>query len=148
MEPSSRTSRTALRLTVLLAAALPCAPAQTMERGPTRNPHGPLTTPCGSCHTSLSWSPLRAIPEFSHNRETRYPLRGMHEKVECRLCHTSLVFSNVGSKCADCHADIHRRQFGARCEDCHTVKGWQVGVQSIRSHSARFPLIGAHASVN
>ncbi len=119
-----------------------------MQRGPTTNPHGPsLKTPCGSCHTSTSWSPIRAIPEFDHNRETKFPLRGMHEKVQCGLCHTKLVFTNVGSQCADCHADIHRAQFGAKCDECHNVKGWQDGIKSAREHSARFPLIGAHASV-
>jgi hypothetical protein len=88
------------------------------------------------------------MPEFDHNRETRYPLRGLHEKVECRLCHTRLVFTDAGTKCADCHADIHRRQFGARCEECHTVKGWRVGLAALRTHSARFPLIGGHAAVD
>jgi hypothetical protein len=63
-------------------------------------------------------------------------------------CHTKLVFTNVGTKCADCHADIHRRQFGANCESCHSVKGWRVSLQQIREHQNRFPLIGAHATVD
>ena len=54
---------------------------------------------------------IRAIPEFSHD-STRYPLRGMHEKVSCTGCHTKPVFTDVGKNCADCHADIHRAQFG------------------------------------
>ena len=66
-------------------------------------------------------------------------------KVECRQCHTSLLFTRVAAKCADCHADIHRRQFGANCEQCHTVKGWQVALRSVREHQNRFPLLGAHA---
>ena len=140
-----------LPLLLLALASLPTSAGERkdeMQRGPTRNPHGPaLKTPCGSCHTSSSWTPIRAIPEFDHNRETSFALRGMHEKVQCGLCHTKLVFSDVGTKCADCHADIHRRQFGAKCEDCHSVKGWQDGVKSIQEHSARFPLIGAHATV-
>jgi hypothetical protein len=71
----------------------------------------------------------------------------MHEKVQCVQCHTKLVFKNVGSTCADCHADIHRRQFGANCEQCHTVNGWNVSVQAIQNHFNRFPLVGAHASL-
>ncbi len=141
-----------VQLLLLLALASPAVSAGErkgdMQRGPTRNPHGPaLKTPCGSCHTSTSWSPIRPIPEFDHNRETSFPLRGMHEKVACGLCHTKLVFSDVGTKCAECHADIHRRQFGAKCEDCHNVRGWQDGIKSTQEHSARFPLIGAHATV-
>ncbi|MBI3664424.1 MAG: hypothetical protein HY234_15420 [Acidobacteria bacterium] len=65
--------------------------------------------------------------------------------MQCRLCHSSLVFTNVSTKCADCHADIHRRQFGAQCEQCHTVKGWRVTLQTVQQHQNRFPLLGAHA---
>lgn len=113
----------------------------------TRSPHGNLAIPCQNCHTAASWKPIRAIPEFDHNR-TRYPLHGMHENVACVQCHTKPVFSNVGTKCADCHADIHRRQFGAACEQCHTVAGWNVSMQSIRNHDNRFPLMGAHATLD
>ena len=119
-------------------------PGQAAAHVDTRSPHGNLDIPCQNCHTATSWKPIRAIPEFDHNK-TRYPLRGMHAGVACTGCHTSLVFTNVGNKCADCHADIHRRQMGAQCEQCHTVKGWLVTPQQIRDHQNRFPLLGAHA---
>ena len=113
----------------------------------TRSPHGPLAIPCENCHSQTSWKPIRAVPEFDHNK-TSYPLRGMHAKVDCVQCHTKLVFSNVGAQCSDCHADIHRRQFGANCEECHSVIGWNVSLQAVRAHENRFPLIGAHAAVD
>src|SRR5947209_5514834 len=128
----------------MLAAGAPSAPAQVSAQ--TRSPHGNLNIPCQNCHTSLGWKPIRAVPEFDHNR-TSYPLRGMHENVSCTQCHTKPVFTNVGSKCADCHADIHRGQMGARCEQCHTVKGWNIAVKDIQNHENRFPLVGAHAAV-
>ena len=108
------------------------------------NPHGPISMPCQKCHTYTSWKPIRSNPEFNHDH-TGYPLRGMHQKVACTQCHTSLVFKNVSTHCADCHADIHRRQFGANCESCHSVKGWQVSLKEISDHQNRFPLVGAHA---
>lgn len=108
------------------------------------NPHGPISVPCQNCHTYTSWKPARSNPEFNHD-QTGYPLRGMHQKVECTKCHSSLIFKKVSSHCADCHADIHRRQFGANCESCHSVKGWQISNKDIRDHFNRFPLIGAHA---
>jgi hypothetical protein len=111
------------------------------------NPHGPIAIPCQNCHTYTSWKPIRAAPEFNHD-QTGYPLRGMHRKVACTECHTSLVFHNVGKNCADCHADIHRGQMGANCQSCHSVQGWQVSIQAIRNHDNRFPLIGAHALVD
>jgi hypothetical protein len=57
------------------------------------------------------------------------------------------VFTNVGKNCADCHADIHRRQMGPDCAQCHTVQGWNIAVQQVRDHQNRFPLLGAHATV-
>lgn len=121
--------------------------AGQQQRTPeTRSPHGPLNIACDNCHTFTSWKPIRSKPEFDHNK-TKYPLLGMHQKVACMQCHTSPVFSNVGTKCADCHADIHKGQFGANCASCHTVKGWQVSLQQTREHFNRFPLIGAHATL-
>jgi hypothetical protein len=118
----------------------------TSPQAKVTNPHGRLATPCQNCHTYTSWKPIRSMPEFHHD-STGYPLRGMHQKVGCTQCHTSLIFKNVSTHCADCHADIHRRQFGANCESCHSVKGWNVSLDAIRNHQNRFPLIGAHALV-
>jgi hypothetical protein len=116
-------------------------------RGRTANPHGPLKIPCENCHSTAAWKPIRQAPEFSHDRQTTFPLRGMHQGVPCQQCHVNRVFKNVGTRCADCHADVHRRQFGANCQECHTVRGWQVAISAIQQHTNRFPLIGAHAAV-
>ncbi|HEY2120525.1 MAG TPA: hypothetical protein VGH37_15145 [Candidatus Acidoferrum sp.] len=122
-------------------ASFPAAQNQT-----TRNPHGPINIPCENCHTSAGWRPIRVVPEFDHNK-TKYPLRGMHEKVKCVQCHIQPVFTNVGKNCADCHADIHRRQMGSDCAQCHTVKGWNIATKQVLDHQNRFPLLGAHAAV-
>ncbi len=132
---------------LVMLGVLPGVCAQTFERGPTHSPHGPLAIPCSSCHTEKGWKTLRAVPEFDHNTQTSYPLRGMHEGVKCSLCHSKLVFKQTSTRCADCHADLHRRQFGADCAECHSVKGWTVAVRNIRDHLNRFPLLGAHAMV-
>jgi hypothetical protein len=133
---------------ILLALLLPLglAAEQPQERASTRSPHGPLNIACQSCHTNLSWKPIRAFPDFDHNK-TAYPLRGMHAAVGCNQCHIKAVFTDVGHKCAECHADIHRGQMGAKCESCHSVKGWQVSIKDIQQHQNRFPLIGAHATL-
>jgi hypothetical protein len=112
-----------------------------------RSPHGNLNIPCQNCHTSAGWKPIRAVPEFDHNK-TKYPLRGLHEAVACTQCHAKPVFSNTGTYCADCHADIHRRQMGANCEQCHTVKGWSIVLQRVKEHDNRFPLAGGHAGLD
>jgi len=138
-----------------LAAAAVCAllggaPAPGLGQGRqqtvSRSPHGNLSIPCQNCHTSVGWKPIRAVPEFDHDK-TSYPLRGLHQNVACTRCHAKPVFSNTGTHCADCHADIHRRQMGASCEQCHTVRGWNILVQSVREHENRFPLVGGHAGL-
>src|SRR5579864_16590 len=121
--------------------------AQTDKLARTQNPHGPLAIACENCHTTTSWSPIRRTVEFDHNRETNFPLRGLHQNVQCSSCHVKKVFTNVGKQCADCHADIHRRQMGAACQNCHTVNGWKVDSSAIQNHLNRFPLIGAHAAL-
>src|SRR6267154_1687761 len=116
------------------------------QRVTTRSPHGPLAIPCENCHTAAGWRPIRAVPEFDHNK-TAYPLRGMHEKVQCTQCHAKPVFTEVGKHCQDCHADIHQRKMGTDCAQCHSVQGWNIAVQKVRDHQNRFPLLGAHAAV-
>src|SRR6266481_4457789 len=116
------------------------------QRVTTRSPHGPLAIPCENCHTAAGWRPIRAVPEFDHNK-TRYPLRDMHEKVQCTQCHFKPVFTDVGKNCEECHADIHQRKMGTNCAQCHTVRGWNIAVQRVKDHQNRFPLFGAHAAV-
>src|SRR6478752_7515196 len=91
------------KLVFLLILAFFLLAKGAQASGGTHSPHGSLAVPCQNCHTASAWKPIRAVPEFDHN-QTRYPLRGMHEKVPCASCHTKMVFSNVGTKCADCHA--------------------------------------------
>jgi Zn finger protein HypA/HybF involved in hydrogenase expression len=134
----------------LLASLVPSASAQAgmdAAQAASRNPHGAITIPCESCHTFTSWKPIRSLPDFDHNK-SRFPLRGMHQGVRCTQCHVMMQFQNAGTRCADCHADLHRGQFGGRCEQCHTVKGWALAVKSIQQHQNRFPLAGAHATVD
>ena len=132
---------------VLFLLALPaCANGVPPQQQTTRSPHGPLAIPCENCHTASGWRPIRKVLEFDHNK-TAYPLRGMHEKVQCTQCHIKPVFTDVGKNCQDCHADIHQRRMGTDCAQCHTVLGWQIATQQIKNHQNRFPLFGAHAAV-
>src|SRR3954470_18816934 len=117
MDRNSKTKQPALLVLLVLAFAAagmaqkntPQPPPQNLQRGPVRSPHGSMNIACANCHTSLNWQPLRASLEFDHSRETTYPLKGMHAQVECRQCHTSMIFRDASTRCADCHADLHRR---------------------------------------
>ena len=130
----------------MLAWSAHILPAQDAVRGRIANPHGPLKVPCENCHSTTAWKPIRTRPEFQHNAQTRFALRGMHQVVQCRDCHVDLQFAKASTRCADCHADLHRGQFGPDCQNCHTVQGWKVAVSAVRLHSNRFPLLGAHGA--
>ena len=132
---------------LLIGMSAPSFGQGDRQRSISRSPHGSLNIACQNCHTSVGWKPIRAVPEFDHNK-TSYPLRGLHENVACTRCHAKMVFSDTGTHCADCHADIHRRQMGANCEQCHTVKGWSILLQTVREHTNRFPLVGGHAGLD
>ena len=60
---------------------------------------------CEGCHTATAWKPIRPHPEFNHNTQTAYALRGMHAGVACQGCHMNPVFKRTAHDCAACHAD-------------------------------------------
>mgnify|MGYP003880843823 CR=1 FL=1 len=82
---------------------------------------------------------------FDHDK-TKFPLRGKHASEECKSCHKSLRFSDVGKTCIDCHRkdDTHKGKLGAACGDCHTDRNWR---ESKFDHDrTRFALVGKHRS--
>ncbi len=138
----------AMLLAIAGAAVVGLGAVQNPQQyqGKTENPHGPLKIPCERCHTTTSWKPIRPFPDFNH-ATTRYPLKGMHKRVDCMQCHINPIFSEVGGQCADCHADIHRRQLGSDCEQCHSDRDWRNVARHVNGHENRFPLLGAHVAV-
>ena len=87
-----------------------------------------LGTACESCHGTRSWQAWR----FDHDRETRYPLAGRHQRAGCESCHTQPAPAGrraapLDTACVGCHArdDVHERGFGLRCDQCHQPSGWR-----------------------
>ena len=103
-------------------------------------------TDCKRCHGSGKWSQSA----FKHDRDTKYPLRGLHAKAACQACHTGpMRTQNVETACYACHKadDVHRGQEGRECQNCHNEGGW--GKQVKFEHDlTRFPLLGAHATTS
>jgi len=76
---------------------------------------------CAACHTPKGWLQWR----FDHNTQTRFPLTGVHVRVECHTCHDKPVTGKpvLDTVCGSCHAkdDVHRGSFGQNCGQCHTT---------------------------
>jgi len=115
--------------------------------------HSQLGQDCVKCHNFTDW---KAASKIDHDK-TRFPLTGLHAKVECAKCHTPATpkgpprFTGIPfAKCSDCHTDPHRGAFAQSCESCHTTESWKK-ISSGRQfdHSkTKYPLEGKHAQVD
>jgi hypothetical protein len=100
---------------------------------------------CETCHADTGWKDMR----FSHDRDTKYPLRGLHGKVACDKCHAGALYKEKApTACIGCHRkdDKHRNQLGDACERCHLEDGWNR-VPGFNHNRTRFPLLGRHGVV-
>lgn len=115
--------------------------------------NGKFGNDCTKCHTTNGWKKYND-KQFNHDK-TRYPLRGLHQKVDCVKCHVKgAPLSPIPFKqCSDCHFDIHFGQFNDRekkgiCEECHNVYGFQPSLFTIELHNkSKYKLEGAHLAV-
>jgi len=100
---------------------------------------------CGACHGNEAWLPTT----FDHTRDTKWPLEGRHEKVDCHACHTAVVATQkLDTGCVSCHraSDVHAGKLGADCASCHTPSGWRSDI--VFDHDlTNFPLVGLHVAV-
>lgn len=100
---------------------------------------------CQTCHSVTTWRKSK----FSHDRNTKFPLRGGHAKLPCEACHKgSVAKEKLGTSCGSCHQrdDVHKGRLGDQCERCHNAGGWSTKV-FFEHDLTRFPLIGQHAVV-
>lgn len=110
-----------------------------------QSPHGKkLTIDCSECHVPASWKIEKDKIKFDHST-TVFALAGQHQNVDCKKCHTTLVFSNSRTECNSCHKDIHKNSVGVECQRCHTSQSWIVTNALPLHQNTHFPLVGVHA---
>ncbi len=128
------------------------------------DPHrGRLGRDCAACHTTVDWQKVDRA-RFNHDL-TRFPLRGLHTRVDCARCHRQVApeghkrqvapeghkrkqaFRISGfDQCATCHADVHAGQFRGRggvapagesgaCSDCHDANGFKPSRFDLADHA-------------
>lgn len=97
---------------------------------------------CGDCHVERAWNEAR----FDHN-QSRFPLRGKHDEIECKACHKSPVFRDTPMTCIACHKkdDKHKGSLGDKCGDCHGERNWKD--HRFDHDKTRFALFGKHREV-
>jgi len=113
-----------------------------------QSPHGDnLRIDCAKCHSPESWNFDQKNNNFNHD-STEFELRGQHQQLDCKSCHSSLKFDAVSSDCKSCHTDIHQTTVGNDCRRCHHTDSWLVTNISEIHEQANFPLTGVHTKVD
>ena len=107
---------------------------------------GKLGKRCESCHNEKEWKDTR----FDHGR-ARFPLLGLHIKVECKKCHQTQLFRDTPSDCYSCHKKdddkVHKRRLGTKCETCHNSRSWKAW-DFDHDRRTKFKLDGGHRKLN
>lgn len=109
-----------------------------------QSPHGSgFSMDCSNCHKSTAWNELKPDLAFNH-AATKFTLTGQHQAVNCKQCHSTLVFNQADENCFSCHKDVHAGTVSKECSSCHTTNSWLVqDIQQIH-RMTRFPLLGEH----
>jgi hypothetical protein len=106
---------------------------------------GQVGSDCASCHATETWTP--STFDRARHEQTKLPLRGKHQEVECRLCHAGGQLKDLPLQCSACHLDPHRGKLGAECARCHNEVGFRP-VEGFDHASTGFALVGPHARVD
>ena len=114
---------------------------------------GKLGTDCKKCHNQQSFllKNKSFVGAFDHAK-TDYPLKGKHEKVDCKACHKGDFTDPLPfNSCMNCHKDEHRGDFNYKekkysdCSACHEVDGFSPSKFGLKEHQKSiFPLDGGH----
>ncbi|MBX3226561.1 MAG: hypothetical protein KIT84_32120 [Labilithrix sp.] len=79
----------------------------------------PKVSDCATCHTTATYK----IPKFDHDKLTRYPLTGEHQRIGCERCHfptklkdgtEAVRYRLPSTECAFCHADPHTKKVASQ----------------------------------
>lgn len=115
-----------------------------------------LSANCLECH---SMKDFKSVPNFNHNKQSKFQLKGAHTKVSCVDCHKVTqrenkkfqIFRGVAhSKCTDCHKDPHENKFGQDCKKCHSENSWLTlkNQETFDHNQTGYPLEGKHIGVD
>jgi hypothetical protein len=106
---------------------------------------GKFGTKCEKCHGADDWK--ESI--FDHDRDTKYRLKGKHQKAKCTDCHKGTLYvEKLQTKCLACHRKDedekgHRGSLGEKCEACHDQQGWKK-TSFDHDKDTKYPLEGKH----
>ena len=95
---------------------------------------------CVQCHREAGSTDL----VFDHQRDSRFPLTGLHVGLDCKKCHEGSTFRTGKLDCAQCHEDSHQGQLGTECARCHQTDVKFPDLEFDHDRQTEFPLVGLH----
>jgi hypothetical protein len=107
--------------------------------------HGRFGNKCEKCHSPSSWEEST----FDHGQDTKYKLKGKHQKAQCASCHkVTLYTEKTATKCVACHRKEdddkgHKGSLGEKCETCHNEQDWKTTAFD-HDKDTDYPLVGKH----
>lgn len=102
---------------------------------------------CAACHNPGGWTSIVEPMLFDHDT-TGFALEGQHAFIECKMCHSTMVFSDTPTDCIACHTDIHSQSVGNDCARCHSPESWLVDHIPELHEENGFPLIASHGGLS
>jgi hypothetical protein len=113
-----------------------------------KSPHGTdFKISCNVCHSSKGWHMDKSVYSYDHDK-SKFALTGQHTVINCRQCHTSLIFNEAKMECNECHQDVHQASTGQDCARCHITASWLVNNITEIHRMSRFQLLGAHRTAD
>ena len=106
---------------------------------------GGLGPKCETCHNERSWT----SSSFSHDKDTKFPLRDKHKSAKCQSCHTNGNYKEkLPLTCIGCHKkdDEHKGKYGEKCETCHGAKAWKPSTFN-HDRDTKYWLRGKHIQI-
>jgi len=111
-----------------------------------------LGSECVRCHSPSRWE---IFDTEEIHRDTRFPMMGRHNLIDCWSCHANLEegdFTRGTTDCVDCHENIYLSTenprhvslgFSTACVECHEPPQWNPAF--FPGHDALFPIFsGEH----
>lgn len=107
---------------------------------------------CERCHEFRGWE-IFNVEEIHAN--TRFPLMGRHNLVDCWSCHQNQQqgdFASLTTECISCHEQEYlatenpnhvANSFSTNCQECHEMNDWRPAF--LPNHDVLFPIFsGEH----
>ena len=119
---------------------------------------------CIVCHTEhygRDFNIAMIDKEHFDHKKVGFELKGIHAKLNCRVCHNSdfitdpefkkraSTYMGLNAACLNCHTDYHQAKLSSNCAICHNFDTFKnARTVGFNHYNTEFPLLGKHTNVS